>query len=110
MHVNIYELVGHGEDRLTGVLRLQGGKIIPEPDAPWLHRLLAEPLYDPRARCSYDSQRTPEDFLRYLHRQYTSAYFRVSQLIVDDGDPFEDKENAAAEERAEAGEIEETKP
>lgn len=80
MYVEIRTLK-NGDDHLVGALRLQGDKIIAEPDITLLRNILAEPVYDWRKKRVCEAESDPVGFLRTLHLQYKSAYLCASAPI-----------------------------
>lgn len=85
MRVEVCSLSPDGKDELVGTLRLDGDGIVAEPnDSRTLRAIVVEPLYDPRTNQVYDAESEPEEFLRYLHQQYHSAYLRASKVIEDE--------------------------
>ena len=83
MHVEIHAIDGD-EDRMAGVLRLQGGTVVPEPDSLLMRNILAEPVLDWTEMRNYWPREQPEQFLRTLYLQYRSPYLRASKAIEDD--------------------------
>lgn len=80
MRVEIHD-IENDEDHLAGILRLQDGRISAEPDTLTLRNILSQPVLDWEAGARYWSKENPEEFLRALHRQYTSAYLRATKPI-----------------------------
>jgi hypothetical protein len=75
--VSVWELID-GQDTHTGTITWDGSTFRCVPDTPSLRHILAEAVPEPGTLRPLYSKHEPEAFLWALHRQYRSAYVRVS--------------------------------
>ena len=78
MTVKVYTLDNEGNDVERGTITLKDGALVANPaDSDLLSRILDNPIHLFNGAVTVGQ---PEKFLRGLHRQYKSAYLRVSEV------------------------------
>jgi len=78
MIVTVRKLAPDGEDTVVGTIRYDGKKYRLKPDLPLLRKIVTTPVMDTVGQRVL-THKDGEQFLAALHRQWKSAYLRVSE-------------------------------